>query len=135
MRSTLGTTAVDEQRPTGRGALLVIGAGPGVGLAAAKRFAREGHPVGLVGRNAERRQRLSNEITQEGVPRAIGIADVTDAEAFTEAITSITDRIGPPEVLLFSPRPDVGWIRPVLDTSAADFSAALGSASWRRLRR
>jgi NAD(P)-dependent dehydrogenase (short-subunit alcohol dehydrogenase family) len=34
--------------------LLVVGAGPGLGLAAARRFGREGHPVGLVGRNTER---------------------------------------------------------------------------------
>ncbi|MYS81627.1 hypothetical protein GTZ85_15770 [Streptomyces sp. SID5474] len=38
---------------SGMGAFVVVGAGPGPGAAAARRFGREGHPVGLIARSAE----------------------------------------------------------------------------------
>ena len=54
------------------GMLLVVGAGPGLGLAAARRFGREGHPVGLVGRNTERLTRMAEQLDADGVPTADG---------------------------------------------------------------
>jgi hypothetical protein len=37
-----------------KGTVTIVGAGPGVGAAVARRFGREGHPVALVARNRDR---------------------------------------------------------------------------------
>ena len=59
--------------------LFVIGAGPGVGTAVARRFARAGHPVGLVARNAERLATTTREFAAAGVESAYALADARPA--------------------------------------------------------
>ena len=62
--------------------LFVIGAGPGVGTAVARRFGREGHSVGLVARNRDRLEAA----TRHGVASAFATADVRDPVAVRSAI-------------------------------------------------
>jgi NADP-dependent 3-hydroxy acid dehydrogenase YdfG len=109
----------------GPGAFVVVGAGPGLGAAAARRFGREGHPVGLIARGAGSLAPLTDALTAEGITAAAAAADVTDEKALTAALGALRERLGPIEVLLFSPRPDVGWIKPVLDTAPSDIASAL----------
>ncbi|MFF4055541.1 SDR family NAD(P)-dependent oxidoreductase [Streptomyces sp. NPDC001668] len=108
-----------------RGAFVVVGAGPGLGAAAARRFGSEGHPVGLIARNAERLDRMSADLASHGLPTATETADVTDEQALTAALGALRERLGPIEVALFSPRPNLTWIKPVLDTEPKDLASAL----------
>lgn len=112
--------------PGSQGAFLVVGAGPGVGLAAARRFGREGHPVGLVARTGARSADLARVLEREDLVAAAAPADITDPAALHGAVTALRERLGPVEALLFSPRPDTAWIRPVLETTAPQLGAALG---------
>ncbi len=41
---------------------VVIGAGPGIGVSVAKKYAKEGYSVGLLGRNKERLENDQKEI-------------------------------------------------------------------------
>jgi NADP-dependent 3-hydroxy acid dehydrogenase YdfG len=110
---------------SGTGAFVVIGAGPGLGAAAARRFGREGHPVGLIARRAEHLRTLAAELAAEGLTTATETADVTNAQALTAALGAVRERLGPIEAVLLSPRPSVAWIKPVLDTEPSDVAAAL----------
>jgi len=101
--------------------MFVIGAGPGVGTAVAKRFAREGHAVGLVARNRDRLEAA----TRDGVASAFATADVRDPVAVRSAIDALREQLGPADVLCVSPLPDVATIKPVEDTTAEDLRAAL----------
>jgi short-subunit dehydrogenase len=107
------------------GAFVVIGAGPGLGAAAARRFGREGHPVGLIARSAQRLDMMAADLASEGLSTAIETADVTDEQALAAALGALRERLGPIEVMLFSPRPSLAWIKPVLDTEPADAENAL----------
>ncbi|MGW1030444.1 SDR family NAD(P)-dependent oxidoreductase [Streptomyces sp. NPDC002577] len=117
------------------GAFVVIGAGPGLGAAAARRFGREGHPVGLIARDARRLERIATDLatdltaagpTAAGRPLvATATADVTDTKELAAALTTVRSRLGPIEVVLFSPRPSLEWIKPVLDTEPTDVADAL----------
>jgi NADP-dependent 3-hydroxy acid dehydrogenase YdfG len=102
------------------GPLLVIGAGPGVGVAVARRFGREGHPVGLVARNRDRLDTMTQHLQDEGITAAFATADVRDASAVREAIDVLEERLGPAGALCVSPLPDVATIKPVADTTAED---------------
>lgn len=108
-----------------RGALFVVGAGPGLGIAVARRFGREGHAVGLVARDLDRLDAMTQQLGAEGIEAAFAVADVRDPDAVRAAIDALRERLGSAEVLCVSPLPDVATIRPVLDTTAEDLRSAL----------
>ncbi|MFI6165942.1 SDR family NAD(P)-dependent oxidoreductase [Nocardia sp. NPDC051052] len=110
---------------SGTGAFVVIGAGPGLGAAAARRFGHSGHPVGLIARGSERLAAIAAELAAEGLTSATETADITGAQALEVALIALRERLGPIEAVLFSPRPSLGWIKPVLDTEPSDVANAL----------
>jgi short-subunit dehydrogenase len=111
---------------TGRRVVIIVGAGPGVGAAVARRFAREQYAVGLVSRTAARLDRLAADLREStGASVATATADATDSTQVESAVAAITDELGPPTALCFSPLPDVGLIKPVLETSPDDLMASL----------
>ena len=83
--------------------ILVIGAGPGVSGSVARRFAREGHDVGLVGVDEGQLVTLSGELEAAGVAAHHEVADITDAAACTAAVTRLAERLGRVDVLHFNP--------------------------------
>ncbi len=73
----------DETRTTGRrGSVLIVGVGAsrGVGAAVARRFAREGHPVAIAGRNAEKLAATAAELIAAGATVATEVGDGSVAE-------------------------------------------------------
>jgi NADP-dependent 3-hydroxy acid dehydrogenase YdfG len=49
-----------------RGTAIIVGAGPGLGMAIARAFAAEGHPVALLNRDHERVQGYATELADGG---------------------------------------------------------------------
>ncbi|MFF9623635.1 SDR family NAD(P)-dependent oxidoreductase [Streptomyces griseosporeus] len=97
-----------------------VGAGPGPGLAAARRFGAAGHRVALMSRNADHLNALAAELDGEG-SRARGFtADVLDPASPATALDAAAGKLGPIEVLQFSPVPRGDCMKPVLETTAAD---------------
>lgn len=100
--------------------IAIIGAGPGLGAAVARRFGREGHDIALVSRDRERVEALADGLTGDGV-RARGFAaDVRDPEALEAALAAAAEALGPIEILQYSPIPHRDFMRPVLETAPAD---------------
>lgn len=87
----------------GQPLIVVIGAGPGLGAAVARRFGREGYDVGLVARTKDRLEALGNELRGSGVTTGWTAADVTDDTALREAITRLGEHTGHIDVLHFNP--------------------------------
>jgi short-subunit dehydrogenase len=105
--------------------IVIVGAGPNLGAAIARRFGREGMPVGLVSRNGEKLERLAEDLGQEGITADFAAADIRDATALSSAIGSLADRLGAIEVLEYSPVPAREYMQPVLETTVDDVRAAL----------
>lgn len=103
----------------------LIGAGPGLGLATARRFGLAGHTVALVARSTERLEEMTAELARDGI-RARGFtADVLDIESLTAALYATAADLGPVEILQYSPVPRADFMKPVLDSSADDLDAPL----------
>ncbi|WP_314224633.1 SDR family NAD(P)-dependent oxidoreductase [Streptomyces zaehneri] len=101
----------------------LIGAGPGLGLATARRFGAAGHTVALIARNAERLKEMTAELARDSI-RAHGFtADVLDIESLTDALYAAASALGPIEILQYSPVPRADFMKPVLDTGADDLDA------------
>ncbi|MEU5092012.1 SDR family NAD(P)-dependent oxidoreductase [Streptomyces sp. NPDC021356] len=103
----------------------LVGAGPGLGLATARRFGTAGHSVALIARDADRLGHLVTTLRQEGIQAGGHTADVLDAASLTTALGTAADELGPIEVLQYSPVPRADFMKPVLDTAAADLDAPL----------
>ncbi|MEP9364380.1 SDR family oxidoreductase [Nocardioides sp. CN2-186] len=86
-----------------RPVIVVVGAGPGVSGSVARRFAREGYDVGLLGVDEEQLVTLAGELEALGAAVGHTVVDVTDVEEATAAIGrfgGFADRI---DVLHFNP--------------------------------
>lgn len=83
--------------------ILVLGAGPGLGLSVARRFGHEGYAAALAGQTAEAMQPLVEALAGEGIPATgLGI-ELTDESAVREAVASVGERAGRIDVLHFNP--------------------------------
>lgn len=68
---------------------LSIGAGPGMGLATARRFAREGYEIVLSARNAERLRASAAAFAAEGFEVATQTVDASDPLAIASLVAGI----------------------------------------------
>ncbi|MFF3373887.1 SDR family NAD(P)-dependent oxidoreductase [Streptomyces sp. NPDC002680] len=85
-----------------KGTALIIGVGPGLGLALAEAFARDGHPVALFGRDAERLDKYATELTIQGFTAGVYQADAGNPEALRAALGQAVNDLGAPEVLAYN---------------------------------
>ncbi|MFB7739016.1 SDR family NAD(P)-dependent oxidoreductase [Streptomyces sp. NPDC056112] len=103
----------------------LVGAGPGLGLATARRFGTAGHGIALIARGAEHLQHLTDDLRRDGIEARGFSADVLDPVALTGALQDAAEELGPIEILQYSPVPRADFMKPVLDTTAADLEDPL----------
>lgn len=83
--------------------IAIVGAGPGLGLALAKQFGRNGYSAALIARNTERLDGMVAELATENIPAAAFTADTSDPAALAQALAQATERFGAIDVLEYSP--------------------------------
>jgi short-subunit dehydrogenase len=105
--------------------IVIVGAGPNLGLAIARRFGREGFAVGLVSRTQSKLDDLGSRLESDGVTAAGVAADIRDSDALAAAIRSLADRLGEVEVLEYSPLPAPEFMKPILETTVDDVRGPL----------
>lgn len=86
-----------------RPVIVVVAAGPGVSGSVARRFAREGYDVALLGREEEPLRELAAELEDLGATVGHAVADITDTEATAAAIRRFGEHTGRIDVLHFNP--------------------------------
>jgi NADP-dependent 3-hydroxy acid dehydrogenase YdfG len=105
--------------------IIIVGAGPNLGQAVARRFGREGMAVGLISRNADKLAELVGELRNEGLTASSAAAEIRDAAALQDAIARLASELGPVEVLEYSPLPAKEFMKPILETSVDDVRGPL----------
>jgi len=104
---------------------VIVGAGPNLGLAVARRFGREGQAIGLVSRNQEKLDGLVKELEADGIRAAARAADIRDSAALAGAIAALAEELGPVEILEYSPLPAKEFMKPILETGVEDVRGPL----------
>src|SRR5689334_18513204 len=66
--------------------VVVVGAGPGIGMATARRFGAEGYKVALLARHEDAVKARAEELRASGTSAAAFAVDVADIQATTGAI-------------------------------------------------
>jgi len=105
--------------------IVIVGAGPNLGLAIARRFGREGFAVGLVSRTQAKLDDLVLQLQDDGVTAAAAAADIRDSDRLAAAIGTLADTLGPVEVLEYSPLPAPEFMKPILETTVDDVRGPL----------
>jgi short-subunit dehydrogenase len=82
--------------------VVIVAAGPGLGLAVARRFAREGADIGLIARSTDSLEELAEGLRGEGATVAVAESDVADPVALRRSFATLRELIGDPTVLVFN---------------------------------
>jgi len=83
--------------------IAIVGVGPLLGMAIARRFGREGFKVALIARRAEALRDYVEQLQQLGIEAAGFPADASDVQQLTDAFAAVRARFGAVDVLEFSP--------------------------------
>jgi short-subunit dehydrogenase len=82
--------------------LLLVGAGPGLGLAIARRFAIEGYRLTLVARSAERLAELAGSLADTGAEIGAMEADASEPEGLGAQMTEVYRGAAAPGVIIYN---------------------------------
>lgn len=105
--------------------IAIVGAGPGLGLATAGRFGREGYSVALISRTQANVDRLAAELSADGVRARGYAANARDPRSLRAALDAAAADLGTIEVLQYSPVPAREFMKAVLDTTADDLAGPI----------
>ena len=101
---------------------VIIGVGPGLGAALARRFACGGFKVGLVARRPDFINELARELSVCGVGSLAVVADVSQPHEVTSMVNRVRTELGPIGVLIFNASDSSG--DGLLGTTPTAFEAA-----------
>ena len=82
--------------------LLSIGLGPGIGLATAERFAREGFRIVLSARNADKIAVLAAQLRDKGYQAETRTVDASDPAAVADLVFAVEQQYGAIDVLHYN---------------------------------
>ena len=95
---------------------IIVGVGPGLGAALARRFSRAGMKVAVARRNAEALEPLTKEL---GSAARAYACDATDESSVLKLFSSVATDFGPPQLVVFNAGAFVR--KGILETSAEEF--------------
>jgi NAD(P)-dependent dehydrogenase (short-subunit alcohol dehydrogenase family) len=82
--------------------VIIVGVGPGIGAAVARRFAREGLAVGLIARSRATIETVLSALAGTGGDTHGVTADAADEHALRAALDQLVDRLGVPDALVYN---------------------------------
>ncbi|SDL97970.1 Short-chain dehydrogenase [Catalinimonas alkaloidigena] len=81
----------------------IVGVGPGVSLAVARRFAREGFSIALMARTLNRVEEYAQLLRDEGAEAHAYQIDVASPASVADAFIQVEERQEAPDVLVYNP--------------------------------
>lgn len=82
--------------------ITIIGAGPGISNAVARKFGNEGYAVGLIARNESKLNEQVKALDAEGIKAVYATADVADEMSLLAALSVIREKLGHADMILYN---------------------------------
>jgi len=105
----------DSFEGTAMPTIAIIGAGPGLGAAVARRFGAEGYSIALISRDQEKLDALAAQLQDSGLVARGYSSDVLDPASLEAVLRRAAAELGPIAVLQYSPLPSREYLKPVLE--------------------
>lgn len=83
-------------------ALVIVGAGPGLGLSLAEKFGKKNFDVALIARNQDNLDALQKSLSELNIKSSGFAADVTDEQQLDKAFSQIREAFGQIDVLIYN---------------------------------
>lgn len=80
----------------------IVGVGPGIGLAVARRFARAGMDIALLARNRDKLEAYKDSLSSFGRRIRTYPCDVSEQYELAKAFQDLREELGTPEVLVYN---------------------------------
>jgi len=111
-------------------ACTIVGMGPGLGLAIARRFGRAGFAIGMIARKEETLAAAGAALVAESIACAGVAADAASEASLRNALAELTTSQGDPQILVYNAFTDhrVVPTRLSLEEMIADFRINVGGA-------
>jgi short-subunit dehydrogenase len=87
---------------------VVVGVGPGLGIALANKFGSQGLEIGMLARSADRLEGYAEELSAEGIEAHGFAADSSDARSLRSALDELVMELGDVSVLIYNPSTNLG---------------------------
>jgi short-subunit dehydrogenase len=100
--------------------ILIIGAGPGLSLGVAERFAKEGFSISLISRNAGNLEKIKAELIAQDIEVAYAVADAGNPADLDKAVKDLAIRESGFDVVLYNAA--VVKAKDIMEESFADLS-------------
>lgn len=110
--------------------LAIVGMGDGIGLAIARRFAKEGFTIAMIARNVTKLQAFKATLQTEGYEAHDFVADAGEEISLQSALTAIQTQLGHPDILVYNvatPKME-NILNETIDTLANDFKVNVAGA-------
>lgn len=91
-----------DQPPRESDVALIVGAGPGLGSALARRFARAGMDVAIIARDGLRLDGLVQELQALGIKAHAYACDITQDKQVTDTVHAICSEMGVPNLAIYN---------------------------------
>ena len=82
--------------------VVIVGAGPGLGLSLAEKFGAKDFQVALIARTQDNLDSLRASLSSQNITSAGFTADVTDEQQLAEAFAQVRKTFGPVDVLVYN---------------------------------
>lgn len=114
-----------SHNPQNKPVIAVVGAGPGIGEAVARRFTSEGFVVALLARTRDKLHTMAEGIDADFGPGTARyyITDLSIEESVTSSFKSIRSELGPVRVLVYNAGARRVNGRSILDTTTQEFES------------
>ena len=110
--------------------IIIVGAGPGFSTGVAEKFGGEGYKIGLISRNEEKLQAMSDSLKSKGISSFFSVANASVDQQLEHAISDLRTQMGGVSVLLYNAavlkNKDIWAETP--DTLAEDFKLNVANA-------
>jgi NADP-dependent 3-hydroxy acid dehydrogenase YdfG len=87
---------------TGKGVCVVVGVGPGIGNAVARRFGAAGHPVAVLARKKDALDAFARTLAGEGIRAGAYVADAENPASLKDALAAVDHDHGVVDVLVYN---------------------------------
>lgn len=100
--------------------IVIVGAGPGLGMSIVKKFGKEGYKVALIARNENKLKNMMVELESLGITSKIYTVDIMNTQVFSNTLKKIEGEFGRIDIVEFSPYSGTEEFKNVLELTTED---------------